>query len=145
VFEAGLTYPVVRTRLRNLSLTALWFQTNDQGNILNAPFSLDNLRGFRLRAEADWVDSIGGINQLYAVFSRASTAGSTDNGGPLASRAAARRFQQDQATFARLQSLAAAFRFRRRARSIRFSRPCSTRRFAAMAGGCSAAPSTRPR
>jgi hemolysin activation/secretion protein len=113
VFEAGLTYPVVRTRLRNLSLTALWFQTNDQGNILNAPFSLDNLRGFRLRAEADWVDSIGGVNQLYAVFSQGIHGlGSTDNGNPLASRAAGRvDFNKIEATFARLQSLGGGFSF----------------------------------
>ena len=59
-FETGLTQPFVRTRERNVTLTALYFQSDDQSELLFTPISplptSDRLRGFRLRLEADWVD-----------------------------------------------------------------------------------------
>ena len=111
VVEAGLSYPIIRTRERNLTLTGLAFASDDHGNILSAPFSLDRLRGVRLRAEADWVDPLKGVNQLFVVASQGIPgAGSTINGNPLASRLAGRvDFTKIEATFARLQSLGGGF------------------------------------
>src|SRR5580692_4351391 len=37
VFETGLTFPILRTRERNLSVTALWFASNNDGSILDMP------------------------------------------------------------------------------------------------------------
>src|SRR4029077_2915717 len=109
--EAGLTYPVIRQRDHNLTLTGLWFQSDDDGNILSAPFSRDRLRGVRLRTEADWIDPLGAGNQFYGVVSQGIHGlGSTDNGNPLASRKSGRvDFTKFEATFARVQPLPANF------------------------------------
>jgi hemolysin activation/secretion protein len=83
VFEAGLSYPVIRTRERNLTLTALAFMTDDDSFELGAPFTRDRLRGFRLKADADWADSFLGINQANFTFSQGIKGlGSTDNADP---------------------------------------------------------------
>jgi hemolysin activation/secretion protein len=111
IVEVGMSYPVLRTRERNVALTGLWFMSNDDGNILSAPFSQDRLRGFRLRTEADWIDPLGGANQFYGVVSQGIDGlGSTRNGNPLASRSAGRvDFTKFEATFARVQALGAGF------------------------------------
>jgi hemolysin activation/secretion protein len=83
VIEAGLSYPVLRTREKNLTLTALGFMTNDDSFELGAPFTRDRLRGFRVKADADWADSFLGINQVNATFSQGIHGlGSTDNANP---------------------------------------------------------------
>jgi len=83
VVEAGLSYPVIRAREKNLTLTGLGFMTNDDGDILGLPLSRDRLRGFRLKADADWADSFLGINQVNATFSQGIHGlGSTDNPNP---------------------------------------------------------------
>jgi hemolysin activation/secretion protein len=83
VVEAGLSYPVLRTREKNLTLTALGFMTNDDSFELGAPFTRDRLRGFRVKADADWADSFLGINQVNATFSQGIHGlGSTDNANP---------------------------------------------------------------
>src|ERR1700676_4304797 len=72
VFETGLTYPIIRTRERNLSVTGLWFMSHNEGVILDqpltAPSTLDNLRGGRFKANADWADPLNGINQVNAIL-----------------------------------------------------------------------------
>ncbi len=111
VFETGLTQPFVRSRERNVSLTALYFQSDDQSDLIYAPTNplptFDRLRGFRLRLEADWVDPWSGVNQFYGVFSQGIHGlGSTNNDDIFASRFYGRvDFTKFEATYARLQSL----------------------------------------
>ena len=66
VAEAGLTYPFIRQRERNLSATALFFASDDQGvffeDPLTPPSSRNKLRGVRLKVNADLADEAGGIN-----------------------------------------------------------------------------------
>ncbi len=87
VIEAGASYPVIRARERNLTLTALAFMSDNYSFLLQVPHNDDRLRGLRLRADADVADSLGGINQFSATFSQGVTGlGSTSNGNPLRSR-----------------------------------------------------------
>jgi hemolysin activation/secretion protein len=119
IVEAGLSYPVIRTREKNLTVTALGFMTNDDSNELGAPFTRDRLRGFRVKADADWADSLLGINQVNATFSQGIKGlGSTDNPDPTnplpplptASTKAGRvDFDKFEGTFTRLQPLFAGF------------------------------------
>lgn len=117
MFETGLTQPFVRTRERNVTLTALYFQSDDESELLQAPTSplptLDRLRGFRLRLEADWVDPFRGVNQFYGVFSQGIHGlGSTHNDDIFASRFYGRvDFHKFEATYARVQSLGGGFSF----------------------------------
>ena len=111
--DAGLSYPVIRQRERNLTLSGLAFLNNSQSNILAAPFNRDRLRGIRLKADGDLADSLGGINQLNLTFSQGFQGfGSTRNGSPLASRAAGRvDFSKIESYFSRSQPLIANFSF----------------------------------
>jgi hemolysin activation/secretion protein len=111
VAEAGLTYPFIRSREQNLAFTALWFMSNSSGIIFDDPATfpstLDRLRGFRLKANADWADQLNGIDQVNAVFSQGVEGlGNTDNFQPLASRANGRvDFTKVEATVTRMQPL----------------------------------------
>lgn len=111
VFEGGLSYPVIRTRERNLILTGLMFASDSDGDMLDAPFSEDRLRGFRLRADFDMADSWRGINRFSATFSKGIHGfGSTDNGNPLASVFAGRvDFSKLEFSASRVQPLGAGF------------------------------------
>jgi hemolysin activation/secretion protein len=116
-FETGLTQPLVRTRERNVSVTALYFQSDDQSELTFSSTSplptLDRLRGFRLRLEADWVDPWSGVNQFYGVFSQGLHGlGSTNNDDPFSSRFFGRvDFTKFEATYARLQALGGGYSF----------------------------------
>jgi hemolysin activation/secretion protein len=108
VVEAGLAYPVIRSREKNLTLIGLGFMTNDDGDILGLPLSRDRLRGFRLKADADWADSFLGINQVNATFSQGIVGlGSTGNDNPISSRPGVGRvdFSKVEGTYSRLQPL----------------------------------------
>jgi hemolysin activation/secretion protein len=119
VIEAGLSYPVLRTREKNLTLTALGFMTDDNSFELGAPFTRDRLRGFRVKADADWADSFLGINQVNATFSQGIHGlGSTDNANPNAplpplptpsTNAGRVDFDKIEGTITRLQPLFANF------------------------------------
>jgi hemolysin activation/secretion protein len=117
VFETGLTFPIIRTRERNLSVTGLWFASHNEGVILDMPglppSTLDVLRGGRFRANADWADPFNGINQVNAVFSKGLQGlGSSSNGQPLASHINGRvDFSKVEATVTRVQQLPANFSF----------------------------------
>lgn len=117
VVESGFTFPVVRTRERNFSLTALGFASNNQGVIFNdptmPPSTRDDLRGVRLKANADWADPASGIDQVNVIVSKGFEGlGSTENGQPLASRLNGRvDFFKTEATLTRLQPLPAGFSF----------------------------------
>jgi hemolysin activation/secretion protein len=111
VFEGGLSYPVIRTRERNLILTGLMFASNSEGIMLDAPYTDDRLRGFRLRADFDMADSWRGINRFSATYSKGIHGlGSTDNGSLLASVAAGRvDFSKVEFSASRVQPLGAGF------------------------------------
>ena len=89
IVETGLSYPVIRARERNFNVSGLWFWSEDRSSFFDMPnvppSTLDKMRGFRLRAEADSADQSGAINQLYFVFSQGILGlGNTENGGELA-------------------------------------------------------------
>jgi hemolysin activation/secretion protein len=115
MLETGLSYPVIRLRERNLTVSALWFLSDDRGSIFDLPdtppSTHDRLRGIRIRADADAADPLGGINQLNLAYSHGIDGlGSTDNNNPLASRGNGRvDFNKFEATFTRLQPLFARF------------------------------------
>jgi len=120
VLEAGLSYPVIRSRELNLILSGLGFVTNDVSTIegsvpdITGKFhpvgelnTRDRLRGFRLKADADWADSFLGINQVNVTFSQGIDGlGSTANDNPIASTNAGRvDFTKIEGTFTRTQPL----------------------------------------
>ena len=111
VGEAGLSYPVIRSREQNLTLTGLAFLSDNFSDVLGIRFNEDRLRGFRARADADAADSLLGINQFNLIFSQGIEGlGSTENGNPLASRAAGRvDFTKIEVTISRLQPLFSRF------------------------------------
>ncbi len=86
--DAGLSYPVIRSREHNLTLSSQFYASNSESDVLGAPFNDDRLRGIRARVDSDFADDLQGINQVYAIFSQGIEGlGSTENGNPLASRA----------------------------------------------------------
>ena len=107
ITEAGLSYPFIRQRERNLVFTALGFMSNDDSDIVAGPLFRDRIRGVRLKAEGDLADELKGINQLNVVFSHGIEGlGSTENGNPLASRPFGRvDFAKLEVTASRLQQL----------------------------------------
>ncbi len=111
VGEAGAYYPVIRSRERNLTLTTLGFMSDNYSNILEQPFNVDRLRGLRSKIDGDFADFLQGVNQLNITASQGIKGlGSTDNGNPLASRAAGRvDFTKFEATVSHTQPLAERF------------------------------------
>jgi hemolysin activation/secretion protein len=111
-FDTGLSYPVIRSREANLTVSGLGFATNDDSFVLGSTFTHDRLRGFRVKADADWADSFLGINQVNVTVSHGIQGlGSTTNDNPLASRPFVGRvdFSKAEGTFSRLQPLIADF------------------------------------
>ena len=109
--EAGWYYPLVRSREKNLTITGLGFITNSDGIIFDdahtPPSTRDRLRGFRLKADADYADPLRGINQFNVTLSQGIDGfDSTGNGNDLASRANGRvDFTKLEFSYARLQPL----------------------------------------
>lgn len=90
-FDAGLSYPVIRARERNLTISGLIFSSNNHSDILGLPFNEDRLRGLRGKIDADIADVLRGVNQFNLTISQGILGlGSTDNGNLLASRAVGR-------------------------------------------------------
>ena len=107
ILEGGFSYPVIRAREKNLTLTALGFLTNDDSYAAGDFLTHDRLRGFRLKADGDWADRFLGINQVNVAFSQGIQGlGSTANGNPLASTNAGRvDFSKIEGTISRTQPL----------------------------------------
>jgi hemolysin activation/secretion protein len=105
--DFGFSFPVIRSRESNLTLAGLFFASNNESDVLGALFNNDQLRGFRAKADADFADRWQGINQLNLTVSQGIEGlGSTQNGNPLASRAAGRvDFTKVEATLSRTQPL----------------------------------------
>ncbi|TQF27432.1 hypothetical protein UNPF46_30680 [Bradyrhizobium sp. UNPF46] len=90
-FDAGLSYPVIRSRERNLTISGLMFSSENHSDILGLPFNEDRLRGLRIKIDTDFADSFRGVNQFNLAVSQGVLGlGSTDNGSLLASRASGR-------------------------------------------------------
>jgi hemolysin activation/secretion protein len=90
-FDAGLSYPIIRSRERNLTISGLVFSSDNSSDILGAPFNDDRLRGLRGKIDADIADVLRGVNQFNLTVSQGILGlGSTDNGNPLASRTVGR-------------------------------------------------------
>jgi hemolysin activation/secretion protein len=105
--EAGMSYPFIRQREKNLTFSVLTFATYDRSNILSDLNTIDRLRGFRAKVDGDMADQWGGINALNFVLSQGIEGlGSTDNGNPFASRANGRvDYTKVELTLTRLQPL----------------------------------------
>src|SRR6185437_13674731 len=79
--EAGLASPVIRSREKNLTLSGLFFLSDNVSNTnILSPFQEDRLRGFRFKADGDWADRFLGINQINVTYSQGIHGlGSTEN------------------------------------------------------------------
>lgn len=113
-FEGGLTYPLIRTREQNLFVSALGFAEDATGTALTKRLIDDRLRGFRLRASYDELDSLFytiGQTQVVATYSQGIDGlGSTRNRSPFASVAAGRvDFSKVELGVSRTQTLFGAF------------------------------------
>jgi len=113
--ETGLSYPVFRARESNLNVSGLWFWSDDRSSFFDQPdippSTLDRMRGFRLKADADKVDQFGGINVANFVVSHGFAGlGATSNNNDLASRANGRvDFTKMELTLSRMQPLFSGF------------------------------------
>jgi hemolysin activation/secretion protein len=88
LFEAGLSYPFIRSREKNLIATGLFFISNDRSDILAALNTLDRIRGVRMKVDADFVDTLRATNQINLVLSQGIEGlGSSSSGGANLSRA----------------------------------------------------------
>jgi hemolysin activation/secretion protein len=85
--DVGLSYPVVRSREKNLKLSGLFYGSDNDSDVLGAIFNEDRLRGFRGKVDADFADASQAVNQFNITVSQGIEGlGSTTNGNPLASR-----------------------------------------------------------
>ena len=108
--EGGLHYPVIRAREAQPDSPALGFMSENYSFMEltpEDPQAVDRLRGARVRADGDFADRLGGINQFSATFSQGIDGlGTTDNDNPLASRLGGRvDFSKIEAFVSRLQPL----------------------------------------
>jgi hemolysin activation/secretion protein len=104
--ESGVSYPFIRQRERNLTATALMFGSDDRSDVLGALNTLDRLRGFRLKIDADAADPLNAINQLYLVASHGIDGLGAGHGAGQAVRTNGRiDFTKFEGTFTRLQPL----------------------------------------
>jgi hemolysin activation/secretion protein len=112
--ESGLTYPIIRSRERNLAVSGLVFFSDALSDVFKLPFQRDYLRGVRFKVDADAADPLQGINQLNVIFSQGIEGfGSSKNDNPLASRVNIGRvdFSKIEAQISRLQPIGAGFSF----------------------------------
>ena len=105
--DVGLSYPVIRSREKNLTLSGLFYGSDNESYVFDAPFNDDRLRGFRGKVDADFADQWQGINQFNVTVSQGIDGlGSTSNDNPLASRLAGRvDYDKVELTASRTQPL----------------------------------------
>src|SRR6185503_3346305 len=88
--EGGASYPIIRSRERNLTLSATTFMSDNYSfsNFSETdPFNVDRLRGVRGKADFDFADKWGGTNQFSSTFSQGIDGfGSTTNDNVFRSR-----------------------------------------------------------
>lgn len=112
--DMAVSYPLIRSRERNLAIAAYLFAENNSSKVLAAPFSEDRLRGVRGHVSFDSVDELFGPlgqTQMFATVSQGFDGlGSTSNDNALASVAAGRSdFTKVEASVSREQSLKGGF------------------------------------
>lgn len=109
--DIGLSYPVIRSRETNLALAGLFYGSDNESDVLDAPFNDDRLRGFRAKVDSDFADSFQGIDQISVTVSKGIQGlGSTENDNPLASRLVGRvDFDKIEVTASHTQPLFARF------------------------------------
>ncbi len=110
--DTGLSYPVIRSREKNLTLTGLFFESDSTSDTnTQSPFQEDRLRGTRFKVDADIADAWRGINQFNVTVSQGINGlGSTSNNNPIASVLGGRvDFTKFEATANRTQPLFGAF------------------------------------
>ena len=113
--QTGLSFPIIRRREANLTVTGLAFATDDRSSILDMPdtppSTQDRLRGLRGKVDGDFADRFNGINQANLTVSQGFIGlGSTTNFNDLASRANGRvDFSKVELLVSRLQPLVANF------------------------------------
>jgi len=84
--DSGMSYPFIRSREQNLSVTGLFFASDSTSDTFGQPFNDDRLRGGRFKVDFDFADSVRAINQFNFTLSQGINGlGSTQNGNPLAS------------------------------------------------------------
>jgi hemolysin activation/secretion protein len=105
--DAGFSYPVIRTREKNLTLSGLFFTSDSISDIFNFPLNKDFIRGTRVKADADMADAWHGINQFNVTVSQGINGlGSSPNNNPMGSRTSGRvDFTKVEGTASRTQSL----------------------------------------
>jgi hemolysin activation/secretion protein len=113
-FDAGLVYPAIRSREQNLFVSGLVFAEHTVSDLLSTPNADDQLRGFRIRANYDQVDTWFGTvaqTQVISTFSQGINGlGSSTNSNPLASIAGGRvDFSKFEMLASRTQALAYGF------------------------------------
>jgi hemolysin activation/secretion protein len=85
-FQAGMSYALLRSLERNLTLTGLIFASESNSSVFGQPFTDDKLRGLRLLLDGDSVDSLKGNNQWNVTVSQGFKGfGSTETGSMFAS------------------------------------------------------------
>ncbi len=105
--DAGLSYPIIRSREKNLALSGLVFGSDSISDVFGSRFNEDRIRGARIKVDADTADAWRGINQFNVTVSQGINGlDSTPNGNPLASRADGRaNFAKVEGTASRIQPL----------------------------------------
>ena len=105
--NSGLAFPVIRTREKNLAVSALFFASNSESDTFGLPLNDDRLRGTRARLDFDMADRWQGIDKLNIVVSQGIDGlSSTPNNNPLASRPDGHvDFTKFEGTATRLQPL----------------------------------------
>ena len=118
--ESGLAMPAIRTREKNLTLSALMFMSDGESDIspggVFAQLTQDRLRGFRMRADGDWADRFLGINQFNFTYSQGveGLGGSRNNADLMDAVPTSRQFgrvdfEKIEATLSRTQPLIGRF------------------------------------
>jgi hemolysin activation/secretion protein len=108
LIESGLSYPVLRSRERNLTVSGLAFFSDSESDVFAQPLTRDRLRGLRVRLDGDGADPWRGINQFNVTVSHGFQGlGSSSNGDLLLSRPLAGRvdFSKIEGYAARLQPI----------------------------------------
>jgi hemolysin activation/secretion protein len=109
--RVGLSYPLIRSRVANLSLHGTLSYEDARSDIPDFTLSRDRISAARLGVTWDSVDEAAGVNRAELEFSRGLTIfGASQLGDPLASRLGGRpEFSKITTYLARLQSLGQGF------------------------------------
>lgn len=90
-FAGELSFPIIRSRERNLILSGGFTLRDFRSDSLGAALNEDRTRAFHVSATYDQFDVWNGVNQLSLTFRQGLTGlGGTNNANPLATRASGR-------------------------------------------------------